>query len=317
MNPNNDPAAQNRQVYPQQPAEQYQQVRMERRGGKYYIRSRSSGPGCFRGSCFLIVSLLVVAFLLLLAYFLAPLRTNFLVLGIDRTPDGTALGRSDTIILVSVIPLKPTVNMLSIPRDLWVNVPGVGENRINTAHFFAEANQEGSGPQAALDTVNQNFNLDVPYYVRVRFDGFMRVIDAMGGVTINLSEPTGILPAGEHHLNSEQALAFARDRSGADDFFRMEHGQILIRAVVSQMMSPSSWDRLPAVIQVGMESIETNIPIYHWPRLGVALLRGTISGMDNRTITRDMVTPFTTSGGAAVLAPNWDRINPVVDEMFR
>jgi LCP family protein required for cell wall assembly len=250
-----------------------------------------------------------------LVYLLAPLRTNLLVLGIDRVPDGSAVGRSDTIILVSVVPLQPEVRMLSIPRDLWVNVPGVGENRINTAHFFAEANEAGSGPAAAVETVEQNFGVSVPYYVRVQFEGFMRVVDALGGVTVNLPEATATLPAGQHHLNSEQALAYVRDRQGADDFFRMAHGQTLIRAVIRQILSPASWERLPAVATVARESIETNLPIWQWPRLGLAVLRAG-DGIDSRTITRDLVTPFTTSGGASVLLPNWDRINPLVSEMF-
>ena len=251
------------------------------------------------------------------AYLLAPARTTFLVLGIDRVPDGSAVGRSDTMILVSVTPLRPDVRMLSIPRDLWVNIPGVGENRINTAHFFAEASQAGSGPAAALDTVQQNFDLDVPYYVRVQFDGFMRVVDAMGGVTISLPEDMAGYTAGEHHLNSEQALAFVRDRQGADDFFRMTHGQILIRSVIRQLLTPSAWIHLPAVMDVASQSITTNIPVWLWPRLGLAIVRAGGDGIDSRTIEREMVMPFTTSGGAQVLQPNWELINPLVDEMFR
>ena len=63
----------------------------------------------------------------------------------------------DTIILTTFNPWKPNVGMLSIPRDLWVNIPGVGENRINTAHFFAEANDPGSGPSATMDTIEAEF----------------------------------------------------------------------------------------------------------------------------------------------------------------
>jgi len=86
-------------------------------------------------------------------YLLAPFRTNILLLGIDRSPEGTDLSRTDTNILITVVPLQPYVGMLSIPRDLWVNVPGVGENRINTAHFFAENAEPGSGPRATMDTL--------------------------------------------------------------------------------------------------------------------------------------------------------------------
>jgi anionic cell wall polymer biosynthesis LytR-Cps2A-Psr (LCP) family protein len=106
------------------------------------------------------------------------------------------------MILMAVNPLQPRVTMLSIPRDLWVSIPNVGENRINTAHFFAEAADPGSGPRAALETVRQNFRRAHRYYVRVRFDGFVEIINAMDGVTITWSSPPfvggGNPPPGRH-----------------------------------------------------------------------------------------------------------------------
>ena len=306
--PESDPSAMTRPVQTMPRVEQYQRVAV--------VRPRRRGGGCFQTGCVGMLLALLLVVLTGLAYLLAPLRTNFLVLGIDRVPDGSAVGRSDTMLLVSVIPLNPDVHMLSIPRDLWVNVPGVGENRINTAHFFAEASLAGSGPAAAVDTVEQNFGVDVPYYIRFQFEGFMRVVDAFGGVTVNLPEDMGGYTAGEHLLNSEQALAFVRDRQGGDDFFRMAHAQILIRSVLRQVISPSSWGRLPAVAEVARQSMDTNLPVWHWPRLGLAFLRAGSGGIDSRTIGRDMVTPFTTSGGASVLQPNWEQINPLLFEMF-
>lgn len=295
---------------PPRTIERLQPVRVTRRPQPY----ARPGP-C---SCLLATILLSGLVLLLLvgAYFLAPSRTNFLVLGIDRVPEGTALGRSDTMILVSVIPLRPDVTLLSIPRDLWVTIPGVGENRINTAHFFAEANQAGSGPAAAVQTVEANFGVSVPYYVQLRFDAFLSIVDAMGGVTVNLPEDMGGLPAGEHHLDGPQALAFVRDRRGTDDFYRMEHAQLMVRAMMIQMLKPATWPRLPAVFAAGLSSIDTNLPAWLWPRLGLALLRASIGGFDSHTIGRDMVTPFTTEGGAAVLLPNWDLILPLARELF-
>ncbi len=267
--------------------------------------------GC--SGCFVWLVLLAAV---LAGYFLTPARTNILVLGIDRTPDGSVVGRSDTNILVSIIPLRSTVKMLSIPRDLWVTIPGVGENRINTAHFFAEADQAGSGPAAAVETVRQNFGLTVHYYARIRFDGFRKIVDAMGGVEIDLAEPAASLPAGQHILDGEQALAFARSRTGADDFYRMANGQLLLKAAFRQMLKPRSWPRIPAMFAALMQSVDTNLPVFLWPRLGLALLRAGPDGIDSRTLTRDHVTPWTTPGGANVLLPNWEAINPVLLEMF-
>jgi LCP family protein required for cell wall assembly len=267
-------------------------------------------------ACLTFFLLLACLFFFGAIYLLAPLRTNVLLLGIDRSPEGTDLSRTDTNILVTVVPLQPYIGMLSIPRDLWVSVPGIGENRINTAHFFAENAEPGSGPQAAMETVRQNFGVDVHYYVRIRFDGLQEVVDALGGVEIELESPTAGYPPGTHNLNGEQALAFVRDRSGTDDFFRMQHGQFFLTQVLRQVINPISWPRLPGVLLAINRSVDTDIPFWHWLRLAFALLRAGSDGIDSRIISRNMVTPFTTSAGAQVLRPEWDRINPVLLDMF-
>jgi LCP family protein required for cell wall assembly len=250
------------------------------------------------------------------AYLFAPLRTNVLVLGIDYTPPESAAGRSDTNILLSINPLKPRIAMLSIPRDLWVSIPGYGENRINTAHFFAESAQAGTGPAKAMETIRSNFNVRVGYYLRFRFESFRDVVNAFGGVDIDLKEPMAGYPAGRHHLTGNKALAFARNRSGSDDFFRMEQGQILVKALLRQALHPAKWPRLPAAGLAFLRSVDTNLPVWQFPRLALAVLRAGPDGIDNRIIPREMVTPYITDQGANILLPNWGEINTLVAEMF-
>jgi LCP family protein required for cell wall assembly len=254
--------------------------------------------------------------LILAAYCLAPFRTNILILGIDRSPEGTALGRSDTMILTTVLPHLPYVGMLSIPRDLWVTLPGGSPNRINTAHFFAEEARRGTGPEGAMEAVRSNFGVDVHYYVRVQFPGLQQVVDALGGLQVELASPTAGLAAGSHLLTGEQALAFVRNREGADDFTRMGNAQLVLRALLLQLLRPTSWPRIPIAGWAMVRAADTDIPPWMWPRLALAILRLAPSGIDFRTVTRDMVQPFTTTGGANVLAPDWGRINPVLLEMF-
>lgn len=266
--------------------------------------------------CLVILAIFTCVAIIGIAYLLFPGRTNVLVLGIDRAPEGTDASRSDTNILVTYHPIKPYMGMLSIPRDLWVPIPGVGENRINTAHFFAESAQPGSGPQATLDTIRENFGIQVKYYLRVRFDGLIDLIDALGGLDIELEKPMAGYKAGKHHLDGEQALAFVRDRSGTDDFFRMNQGQFFLTEVLEQLLSPVSWSRLPGVLRAWNQSIDTNLPLWQWPRMAIALLRVGPTGIDNRVISREMVTPTTTSDGAQILLPVWPEIIPIVKEMF-
>jgi len=249
-------------------------------------------------------------------YLLFPIRTNVLLLGSDRRPAESTAARSDTMILTTVLPLQPYIGMLSIPRDLWVDIPGVGPNRINAAFFLAEAQQAGRGGPAAVETVRSNFGVDVDAYVRLDFSGLVRFVDALGGVDIDLAEPTGGYGAGVHHLDGTQALAFARDRKGSDDFFRMERGQILLRALFRRSLNPVVWPRVPLAVVSLLGAVDTDLPVGEWPRLAFALLRAGPGGIDGRVISRDMVHGFTTNAGAQVLAPDWSRINPVLLEMF-
>ena len=284
---------------------------------------RPSGPKPSRrknplGCCllFLVLVPLVILIGALGVYLIGPGRTNILLIGIDARPKEGNLGRTDTMILATYQPLRPYVGLLSIPRDLWVNVPGYGENRINTAHFFAEAAKAGSGPAAAMDVVHQNFGVDVAYYVRLHFNGLKDIVDALGGVDVTLPTDMSGYKAGTYHLNGTEALALVRDRETSDDFFRMSRGQLFIKSILKQALNPINWPRLPAVFLAASQTVDTNLPVWQWPRLAFAILRVGPQGIDARIISREMVTPFVTSGGADVLQPKWGAINPVLMEMF-
>jgi len=287
---------------------QYQQVRRKKRRGK--VKS------CCLSFFLIAFALGTIIALITSAYLFFPQRINVLLLGLDYSDPSNWVARTDTIILSTFVLPEGYVGLLSIPRDLWVFIPGIGENRINTAHFFAEARQRGSGPQAAIETIEENFGVDIDYYVRIRFEGFRDIIDAMGGLDIKLDRPMAGYEAGTHHLTGRKALAFARNRTGSDDFFRMEHGQIVLKAIYKQLMKPTQWIRLPIVIKAFNEAIDTNIPTWLWPRIVFTLLRSGVSGIDNRTITREMTTPIITDQGANVLVPKWELINLLIIDIF-
>ena len=246
----------------------------------------------------------------------APGRTNLLVTGIDYTDPGSAVARTDAIMLTTFVANKPYVGVLSVPRDLWVVIPGIGENRINTAHFYAESSQPGTGPQAIIQTINLNFGVKIDYYVRIRFEGFRDIVDALGGVDIYLNEPKAGYEVGWQHLTGKKALAFVRDRSDADDFFRMSDGQLMLKTMFKNMLSPLKWPRIPGVVRAFFSTVDTNLPTWMWPRLGLLLLYKGPNGIDYHIIDRHMVLPFTTDQGAQVLRPDWQAVNPLVKKMF-
>jgi LCP family protein required for cell wall assembly len=263
------------------------------------------------------LSILLALLILAGIYFLLPIRTQLLILGTDSRDAANPLGRTDTIILTSIVPLQPEINMLSIPRDLWIPIPRYGENRINTAYFFAEAEEPGTGVDFARRTINEVFGVNMEYYVLIKFNGIVDVVDAMGGIDIDFPRAMSGYDEGVHHLDGTQALALVRDRAGADDFFRMERGQLFIRSAIRAFMNPLMLLRLPAVFLALPAAAETDLPVWQWPRIALALLRAGPDGIDGRTITREMATGTFTADGANVLLPNWERINPVVDELFR
>ena len=104
-------------------------------------------PNQKRRGCSVGIALFLIPMCLWIAFLIwRPGRVNVLILGLDTREPGSNLGRSDTMILTTFLPAEPYVGLLSIPRDLWVIIPGWGENRINAAHFFAESEFPGSGP---------------------------------------------------------------------------------------------------------------------------------------------------------------------------
>ena len=269
-------------------------------------------------SCIVILLILVSVSLIcpIIGFVFMPMRINVLFLGIDYAPNKSFSGRSDTIMLSTFLPLQPYVGIVSIPRDLWIDIPGVGTNRINTAHYFAEISESGSGPQATIKTIEYNFDVNVQYYLRVRFDGVKEIVDALGGVNIYLPEPMAGYPAGLHHLSGNKALAFARNRYSSDDFGRMAQGQLLIKSIIKQILLPKHLPQLPGVVLSISRSIDTNIPYWQFPRMILTMLRVGIDNIDSRLINREMITPYITEEGAMVLLPNWDLINPIIREMF-
>jgi len=267
---------------------------------------KRSSCGCC-GCSFLLV-------IFLLAYLLAPFSSQFVLLGINRTPDNSQAGRSDTIQIFSINPLLPTVKLLSIPRDLWVTIPDYGENRINAAHFFAEVAQPGSGPRQTMRTIEQNFSIPLRYFVRFNLNHFPALIDSLGGITIDIPQPMAGYPAGSHHLNGDQAMVFVRSRSDGDDFFQMNQAQVFVKSFAHEMLNPATWLRLPEIIPLALEAVDTNLPIWLWPRLGLALVRASFSGLETYIIDRTMVTSAVTSDGAQILIPNWPAIHELVLE---
>jgi LCP family protein required for cell wall assembly len=260
---------------------------------------------------------LILILALLAAYLFFPTRDTIAILGIDRSFENTSIGRSDTNILISVRPLPGTISLLSVPRDLWVTIPNFGENRINAAHFFGENAQAGTGPQLAVSTIEENFGIRVDHYIRIQLEKFPLVVDALGGVELQLETNMAGYSPGTYLLNGTQALAFVRDRAGTDDFFRMAQGQVFLDAFLRTLLKPANLLKAPQVILAAAQTIDTDIPLWQLPRIAVAAVRAFVfDKIEFVIIQREMVVPWVTPAGAQVLLPDWPKIRPLLQQEF-
>lgn len=260
-----------------------------------------------------------------------PPRTNVLILGVDARPEEADVTRTDTMILATIDPAQPYMGMLAIPRDLWVDIPGYGPQRINAAHVFAEVDEPGSGPALAMQTVEANFGVPVAHYLRLNFEGFVQIVDAAGGVTIDVDNymidyeyPTidyGVMvvefQAGRQHMDGERALQYARLRHGTAGMDRSRRQMQVITALARQLIRPDNWWRIPLVYAAFAQHVDTNLSIFDAVGLGPAVLWVGPGGIDSRVFDETMYFARTTAAGASVQEPIWEGINPVVDEMFR
>src|SRR6266516_4904919 len=127
-------------------------------------------------------------------------RINVLLIGLDYRDwlAGEGAPRSDTMIVLTIDPLTKTAGMMSIPRDMWVNIPGFGYSRINTAWTLGRGSKlPGGGPALTMKTVSHFIGVPVDYYVQVDFDTFVDIIDLIGGVDV-YNEETILLDPMEH-----------------------------------------------------------------------------------------------------------------------
>jgi LCP family protein required for cell wall assembly len=239
------------------------------------------------------------------------------------------------MIVVTIDPESGALGMLSIPRDLWVPIPGYGENRINTAHFLGDLHKyPGGGPALAKKTVSYNFGFPVHYYVRVNFEGFRRLIDMIGGIDIDVpheirddqypDENYGYdplyIPAGRIHMDGDLALKYARTRKADNDFERARRQQQIILAVRDKVLSlnllPSLIPKIPELLRTLSDSIQTDIPMDELIMLARLARDLNTENIKTAVIDETMTVPQTTPTGAYVLLPIREKIRPVVEDLF-
>jgi LCP family protein required for cell wall assembly len=267
-------------------------------------------------------------------------RVNLLFIGLDERDlvegqENQGAPRSDTMILFTIDPQTKTAGMLSIPRDMWVNIPGFGYSRINTAYSLGEGNKlPGGGPALAMATVEQFLGVPIQYYGQINFRSFEEAIDAMGGLYLCIDEAIVIDPVGpkkKYRLEKGckqrygfEVLGYARNRkTQGGDVDRSKRQQEVALAIVEQMFSKKNFPNLvknaPDIYAEAQAGIRTNLSFDDGLRLAVLLSqvpKGNIKGgvINYKMVTMDSVT----LGGqaASIFKPIPDKIRVLRDEIF-
>ena len=249
-------------------------------------------------------------------------QINVLLLGSDyRSGSGF---RTDTILVLSLNPKKGTAVLMSFPRDLYVDIPGVGMSRINAA-------QSNGGFPLMAATMKKNFDIDIDYYLLTNFSGFKNIINSLNGISVYAARdfrdkcdlPQAVdkyctISQGYNDMDGATALWYVRSRYSTSDFDRTRRTQEVILAIFKKAMSLDAVNHGSELYEQFRNSVETNLP----PDKVLQLLPFASTLMANPGILRQYsiganeVSNYYTENGAEVLLPDWYAVTPLIKQAF-
>ncbi len=261
-------------------------------------------------------------------------RLTVLVMGVDRRPGESFSTRTDTMIVLSIDPENDTASMLSIPRDLYVDIPGVGNQRINTALPYGAYNGgEAGGADLVRRTINHNLGISIDHYILLDFQTVIDVIDEAGGVMIDvpydIDDPTYpdmnygfdplFIPQGRWLMSGEVALKYMRTRHADGDFNRSKRQQQVILAFRDALLADGlagAAAKARSFYSEARDGVVTDMAITDM--LGIANAASNIDTANIRSAVLDAnyVYDHTTESGAYVLIPRTNAISTLIQELF-
>ncbi|HSL46267.1 MAG TPA: LCP family protein [Anaerolineales bacterium] len=258
---------------------------------------------------------------------------NFLLIGSDRSR-GTSF-RTDTMLIAILRPNEGQVSLISIPRDLWVSIPGWENQRINTAYQHGvSAGYPGGGPGLLKDTIQYNLGIRIDHTALVDFDGFRQIVDTIGGVDVpvacsytdwRLIDPS-YDPENENnwhlyttgpgvvHMDGDLALWYARSRQKSNDFDRGRRQQEVLRALFTQALQADTLKRIPELYNNLRSTVETDLGLGDLLQLAVYAPKMTNADIRSYYIRPPYVSSWITNGGAYVLLPNEESLQQLLTE---
>lgn len=242
-----------------------------------------------------------------------PPAMTILALGIDGNDD-YRYGLSDVIRAVRVDFVTPKVTVLSIPRDLWVEIPeieehyGITHGKLNQAYFYGTPGMgyyDGPGAGAGLlaRTLDLNFGLQVDHYGAVNMQTFVKIVDAVGGIEIYLptdvdgtpiddkTEDMGYFYAGQQHFTGDEALRFSRIRKRYNGFARISNQNMVLCALKDKIVSPSVLPRIPQIINAFQDSVLTDLSPEQLAQMACLVPKLDSENLVFASISEDLLTP--------------------------
>ena len=258
---------------------------------------------------------------------------NFLLIGSDKRPGGSF--RTDTLLIAILRPNDGQVSLISIPRDLWVSIPGWENQRINTAYQHGiSTDYPGGGPGLLKDTILYNLGIRIDHTAMVEFDGFRQIVDTLGGVDVPIScaytdwrlidpsfnpeieENWQLYTAGPGlvHMDGDLALWYARSRQKSSDFDRGRRQQEVLRSLFMQALQANTLSRIPELYNNLKETVVTDLGLGDILSLAVYAPKMTNADIRGYYIRPPYVSGWMTEGGASVLLPNEELLQQMLTE---
>lgn len=260
-----------------------------------------------------------------------------LLTGVDKREweEQQGPGLTDVIVVAVLDTQKHTAGLLSIPRDTWVEVPGFGYRKINQVYPLGEGyGYRGGGPKLLMETMEAFLETDIPYYVRVDFQAFVTLVDAVEGVKVEVKEPLIVDPdpsskglmkrlePGVQVLPGDLALGYIRTRStGEGDFGRTERQQ---QVLVSLQRRIRNFDILPRLIRKApflyrdlSSHVETNLTLGQITKLAWALKEVDPGNVHHKVIAPPLVKAQFNNLGQYILVPDLEEVRVAWDTIYR
>lgn len=215
-------------------------------------------------------------------------KATVMIMGVDERADD--VGRSDTLMIATLDPEKNQAALLSVPRDTRVKIDGHGFDKINAAYAYG-------GRQLTQKTIESLLNTQIDHYIKININGFTKIIDALGGVDIDVEKRMyyedpwddngGLyidLQPGMQHMDGKTAITYVRYRDEEGDIGRIKRQQNFMKAVMDKLVSPTIIPKLPSIVSAVSDSIETDMSVSE-----ILSFLGTLQDAKDNGLKSDMV----------------------------